>query len=902
NWTGLAEGVYYYNATAYDNAGNVNYAETRKITLDTTSPTVSLDSPANNSWSQTNAISFTYTPSDTNLNSCDIYHNASGWQTNATNSSLLAGVQSAFAVTLSDGSYIWNINCTDLAGNSAFNATNYTIMIDAALPTVSFGSATAAHNSYFNRNWIYANVTVVETNEANITFALYNTTLVNSTNSTSGLRAINWTNLASNMRYYYNITVYDYAANTQSTETRRLTLDSTAPSANITSPSNNSNTTDPTPLIRFNLTDNLAEIINYSVYVNGTANGQSGTALGIGNFTLNGLELGVWRIKLNALDEASNAANSSEIFVTIAPPAVYLASPIDNYFTSSTAINFTFNVSDPENDNLNCSLYINGAYNRSNTTTANFTNTVFSVAGLAEGNGQEWLVHCINPANNTGNNTKAFNVDLTYPTISYGANTKADNAFTNNPVFVNVSAYDLNEANITFRLYNLTSIFNKTAYTSQARSITWAVPDGIYYYNTTIVDIVGHSNTTQTRAIIVDTAAPKWSGNATSNSSGTYYFNITWADTYINTVVIEHNFTGTLANYTASNISNVYSYGYSVGGSTYQYRWYANDSAGNANSSNLWIIALSDITAPVITIVSPVNGTVLAAGTMSTTINSLTNENATCRYSANSSFAYADGTNFTITGNASHSFAYSVANGNTYSLYYLCNDTSGNINSQSMHHTFSVASADAAAPSSGGGGGGGGITAAQNKTNQTVANATIIAPAIVNNTNETVEPSAPEEYPYKTKAYEKINEVKQKISAGDIKAKEKITEAENAYATGDYSKAYDLAIEAEGLIGPVVPEESKTNYAVYAITAAVLILGGYAVKAGLLKLNSKHAIKAQEIQDIPKKQETIPAKPEFQEPMWKSVAPAAQNVQIPQDDDLDDIEKRLEEIRRKLRE
>ncbi len=692
----LSDGTYIWNCKAEDNTGNASFASSNHtLTIDTTPPIVFLDSPANNSWAQSNSITFKYTPQDANLASCTLYHNASGWAANTTNSSVLDSIQSEFTIALSDNPYLWNINCTDSAGNSAFNTTNSTINIDATMSAVSFSASTAQNDSYFNRDWIYANVSVTEANEKNITFALYNTSsLVNSTTSTGKLRAINWTGLPQNTRYYYNATVIDYATNTQSTETRRITLDSIVPNISITAPSNNTNTTDPTPLIQFNITDNLAEIINYSVYINNTLNGQAGQGTGLMNITLSGLNLGSWLLKFNALDQALNTQNSTEIFITILPPAVYLAAPADNAFTDKTSINFTFNVSDPEFSNINCSLYINGTYIRSNTSTANYTNTVFAETGLSEGNSQIWLVHCINPENNTGNNTKIFNIDLTSPVISYASGTKADNAFTNTKIFVNISAYDLNEANITFRLYNSTSGVNTTTYTSPVRAITWKVPDGIYFYNTTITDAAGHLNTTQARTIILDTAAPAWSNNAVSNKSGNYYFNITWADTNPDTTQIEHNFTGTFANYTvAPKIGNVYQYNYTgLQSATYAYRWYANDSASNINSTGRWIIYLPDITSPVIAIISPVNESVLTAGTTSTMINITTDENAACRHNT-TNLNYGNSTNFTITGNLSHAFFYDgLSNGNTYNLYYWCNDTAGNINANAAHHVFSISS------------------------------------------------------------------------------------------------------------------------------------------------------------------------------------------------------------------
>ena len=106
----------------------------------------------------------------------------------------------------------------------------------------------------------------------------------------------------------------------------------------------------------------------------------------------------------------------------------------------------------------------------------------------------------------------------------------------------------------------------------------------------------------------------------------------------------------------------------------------------------------SDVTAPVITIVSPTNGTVLGSSTTSVTITISTDENADCKYSlTNPSFDYnTEGTAFTNgQGTLVHSFTFSgLTSGQTYYLYYKAMDGSGNINAVSTTHKFSVAAAD----------------------------------------------------------------------------------------------------------------------------------------------------------------------------------------------------------------
>jgi hypothetical protein len=163
-----------------------------------------------------------------------------------------------------------------------------------------------------------------------------------------------------------------------------------------------------------------------------------------------------------------------------------------------------------------------------------------------------------------------------------------------------------------------------------------------------------------------------------------------------------------------------------------------NDGTGNGatGQDNVTIVS-SDTTAPTITIVNPANGSSLSTGITETWVNITTNENATCRYSNTSStFSFDEGTNFTIDGNSEHSFLFSgMSDGQTYTLYYKCNDTYGNVNSVSITHIFSVSaalycgdgscnngetcstcSADCGGCSSGGSGGGGGTRCTENWT------------------------------------------------------------------------------------------------------------------------------------------------------------------------------------------
>ncbi len=116
----------------------------------------------------------------------------------------------------------------------------------------------------------------------------------------------------------------------------------------------------------------------------------------------------------------------------------------------------------------------------------------------------------------------------------------------------------------------------------------------------------------------------------------------------------------------------------------------AADSAPS-NSACANTSAPPDITPPTLSGGLP-SGT-LAAGTTTATLRVTTNENATCKYAANSGLAFASmPSTFASTGGTSHSSNVSVQDGMTYNYYVRCQDASGNADQSDYLITFSVAS------------------------------------------------------------------------------------------------------------------------------------------------------------------------------------------------------------------
>ncbi|MBI2046895.1 hypothetical protein HYT26_01895, partial [Candidatus Pacearchaeota archaeon] len=129
---------------------------------------------------------------------------------------------------LQDTNYTYEVNVTDIVNH--VNSTGLRkILLDTAYPLISYGAGTNASGINVSRTWIYVNVSMTETNFRNITFRLFNSTAnANTTTYATNTFFINFTGLAQE-NYTYNVTITDTANNMNTTETRGIRIDLTAP-------------------------------------------------------------------------------------------------------------------------------------------------------------------------------------------------------------------------------------------------------------------------------------------------------------------------------------------------------------------------------------------------------------------------------------------------------------------------------------------------------------------------------------------------------------------------------------------------------------------------------------------------------------------------------------------------
>ena len=140
NFTNLTDGNYTFKAYAYDEAGNMNFTETRTITVDTIAPNVTINLPQNTTYISATTI-FNATATDTNGVSACVYS-----LDNALNKSMIntfGNEWNATNLSMTEGIHIVKFYCNDTAGNiNGSESRIFTVNLPPTMVTVKINSTT----------------------------------------------------------------------------------------------------------------------------------------------------------------------------------------------------------------------------------------------------------------------------------------------------------------------------------------------------------------------------------------------------------------------------------------------------------------------------------------------------------------------------------------------------------------------------------------------------------------------------------------------------------------------------------------------------------------------------------------------------------------------------------------
>jgi len=170
NFTSLADETYYLNASANDTLGNINWTETRTITISEVTPdfapNVSLIRPANDNLTYNGTIDFSCNASDDfKLRNISLYvWNLTG-ELNYTNTISVNGTfnQTSWNVTFEIGNYSWNCLAYDNLSNGSWAASNFSfeILEDTIPPKINI---TYPQNITYGTNVSELNYSYTESN------------------------------------------------------------------------------------------------------------------------------------------------------------------------------------------------------------------------------------------------------------------------------------------------------------------------------------------------------------------------------------------------------------------------------------------------------------------------------------------------------------------------------------------------------------------------------------------------------------------------------------------------------------------------------------------------------------------------------------------------------------------
>jgi chitodextrinase len=324
NTTAVSDGTHTLTAVARDTSGNTTTSSSVSVTVanaDTTVPTTSITSPANNATVSGTTAAVTASASDNlSVTKVELYVDGSlaGTDTSSPYSFSLD------TTALANGTHALTTKAYDAANNIGTSASvNVTVFNDTTAPTVPTGlTSISTGMTSATVSW------TASTDNVGVTgyHVFRNGTQIATTASSS----YNDSGLTSGVTYSYTVSAYDAAGNTsaQSSPTSVTTdTDTTAPS--VPSNASQSGVTSTTAALSWTASTDNVGVTGYTYYLNGVSQGTTnGTSV-----TFTGLTCGTsYPAGVDAYDAAGNhSAQATTTLTTTAcdttAPSVTLIAP-----------------------------------------------------------------------------------------------------------------------------------------------------------------------------------------------------------------------------------------------------------------------------------------------------------------------------------------------------------------------------------------------------------------------------------------------------------------------------------------------------------------------------------------------------------------------------------------------
>ncbi len=393
------DGEYTLILEGEDDAGNKGNSSSTTIYIDTEKPTIELNYPPDEENFSSSEVSLNYTAYDNLASTAECYITLDGEDTSLT--SVNIGEENSYlATSLEEGEHLWNVTCFDEANNSNTSETrSFNVFFPPVIGIISPENLTWSNESTNTFRFNVSDETGIENCSIILNGGINDTNynVMNNSENSFVVSGMNRTNTWQ-IECYDNTSYHAYAISSE----RVLYVDLVEPSSTITTSNHtwfNSN-----PSISIILEDDMADPINYTVYVNDSFNSE-GTLGNSSEESVNlvGLSNGTYEAKVEAMDNALNAQNSSSIIIYYddVAPSINLTYPDNetNLDTDSTELNFS--AEDNMANLLICNLTLDDEIIQENLEVINGSEENISVNDL-DGGTHYWNVSCVDNATNIG--------------------------------------------------------------------------------------------------------------------------------------------------------------------------------------------------------------------------------------------------------------------------------------------------------------------------------------------------------------------------------------------------------------------------------------------------------------------------------------------------------------------
>jgi len=264
---------------------------------------------------------------------------------------------------------------------------------------------------------------------------------------------------------------------------------------------NSYSTSDNTPEIFFNATDNLDLALSCALYLNGIGYGGSVVMSGVmSSVTTNAtVPDGNYSINVTCYDNVNNLGvnDTTWIFIDSTFPQINIVYPQNmSYSINVSSLNYTiFDI-----NAQTCWYSLNGTTN----TTINCGTNATGLTSIEGSN--TWKVWANDTLNNVNSSSVTFFKDTIYPSINFTSPTdRGVIQSTRKDIIINVTANDSYLNTIKIYLYNSSKGLINTATSSNPNYIDFtSLSNGLYFFNASANDTVGNTNWTETINVTVN--------------------------------------------------------------------------------------------------------------------------------------------------------------------------------------------------------------------------------------------------------------------------------------------------------------------------------------------------------------------------------------------------------------